>query len=73
MLKDFIDFIGVTLIWLTQSHASSKDFIDSRDFIDSEFWCNTFYGAIKDIIELDCYGHFKFLMFKCDWFEGEED
>ena len=37
------------------------------------FRCNTYYGAINDIIDLDYYGHLKFLMFKCDWFEGEED
>ena len=67
MFKDFIDFIGVTLISLTQTHASSKN------FIDSDIWCNTYYGAINDIIELDYYGHFNLLMFKCDWFEGEED
>jgi len=42
------------------------------DFIDSEFWSNTYYGEFKDIIDLDYYGHFKFLMFKCDWFEGED-
>lgn len=33
----------------------------------------TYYGTIKDIIELDYYGHAKYVLFKCDWFVAEED
>lgn len=33
----------------------------------------TYYGAIKDIIELDYYGHFKYVLFRCDWFVTEKD
>jgi len=57
---------GVTLVSLTPSYASSKDENPRIEPV-------TYYGAIKDIIELDYYGHFKFVMFKCDWFEGGED
>ncbi|KAI5435930.1 hypothetical protein KIW84_022381 [Lathyrus oleraceus] len=33
----------------------------------------TYYGAIGDIIELDYYSQFSFVLFKCDCFEVEED
>jgi len=33
----------------------------------------TYYGVIKDIFELDYYDNFKFVMFKYDWIEVEED
>ena len=33
----------------------------------------TYYGVLKDIIELDYYGHSKFVLFKCDWFESKQD
>ena len=51
---------------MSQTHASSKDGNPNIEPI-------TYYGAINDIIELDYYGHFKFVMFTYDWFEGEED
>lgn len=35
--------------------------------------CVTYYGAIKDIIELDYYDHEKYVLFKCDWFVAEKD
>jgi len=57
---------GVTLVSLTPSYASSKDENPRIEPV-------TYYGAINDIIELDYYGHFKFVMFRCDWFEGGED
>ena len=55
-----------TLVSITTSSASSKDENPRIEPI-------TYYGAIKDIIELDYYGSFKFVMCDCDWFEGEED
>jgi len=57
---------GVTLVSLTPSYASSKDENSRIEHV-------TYYGAIKDIIELHYYGHLKFVMFRCDWFEGGED
>ena len=57
---------SVTLVSFTSSFASSKD-------DNSKIEPVTYYGAIKDIFELDYYGNFKFVMFKCDWFEVEED
>ncbi|KAJ1390448.1 Transposase-associated domain [Sesbania bispinosa] len=57
---------GVTLVSLTPSFASSKDENPKIEPIP-------YYGAIIDIIELDYYGHFNFVLFRCDWFEVEED
>lgn len=57
---------GVTLVSLTSSFASSKD--DNPKIVPM-----TYYGVINDIFELDYYGNFKFVMFKCDWFEAKED
>jgi hypothetical protein len=57
---------GVTLVSLTPSFASSKDENSQTEAI-------TYYGLISDIIELDYYGHFKFVLFKCDWYEVEEE
>lgn len=56
---------GVTLVSLTASFASSRDENPKTEPI-------TYYGAINDIIELDYYGHFKFVLFRCDWFEVED-
>ncbi|XP_019255451.1 PREDICTED: uncharacterized protein LOC109234065 [Nicotiana attenuata] len=56
---------GVTLGALTTSFASSKD----KNPVDANL---TYYGRIIDIVELD-YGHFKVLLFKCDWYEVEHD
>jgi len=33
----------------------------------------TYYGVLKDIIQLDYYGHSEFVLFKCDWFESKQD
>lgn len=57
---------GVTLVSLTPSFASSKDENPKIEAV-------TYYGAIGDIIELDYYSQFSFVLFKCDWFEVEED
>jgi len=56
---------GVTLVSLTESFASSKDKNPRTEPVN-------FYGAINDIIELNYYGHFKFVLFRCDWYEVEE-
>ena len=37
------------------------------------FRCNTYYRAINDIIDLDCYADLRFFMLTCHWFEGEQD
>lgn len=57
---------GVTLVSLTSSFSSSKDENPKTAAI-------TYYGAVRDIIELDYYGHFNFVLFKCDWFGVEKD
>ncbi|XP_016462588.2 uncharacterized protein LOC107785733 [Nicotiana tabacum] len=57
---------GVTLDVLMTSFASSKD----KTPVDANL---TYYGRIIDIVELDYYGHFKVVLFKCDWYEVEED
>ena len=54
------------MVSLTPSYGSSKD-------ENSRIEPITYYGAINDIIELDYYGHSKFVMFRCEWFEGVED
>ena len=33
----------------------------------------TYYGVLKDIMQLDYYGHYEFVLFKCDWFESKQD
>jgi len=57
---------GVTLVASTTSFASSKD----KNPIAADL---TYYGRIVDIVELDYYGHFKVVLFKCDWYEVEND
>ena len=57
---------GVTLVALTTSFASSKD----KNPVDANL---TYYGRIIDIIELDYYGHFKVVLFRCDWYDAGED
>lgn len=32
-----------------------------------------YHGVLKDIIELDYFGHSKFVLFKCDWFQSKRD
>lgn len=51
---------GVIVIMKTLSFASAKD---NNPVIGDVTYC----GALKDIIELDYYGHFKVVLFKCDW------
>ncbi|KAH0709469.1 hypothetical protein KY284_010896 [Solanum tuberosum] len=57
---------GITLVASTTSFASSKD----KNLIAADL---TYYGRIVDIVELDYYGHFKVVLFKCDWYEVEND
>nr|XP_009784483.1 PREDICTED: uncharacterized protein LOC104232894 isoform X2 [Nicotiana sylvestris] len=57
---------GVTLVAQTTSFASSKD----KNPVEANL---TYYGRIVDIVELDYYGHFRVVLFKCDWYEVEED
>ncbi|XP_070010337.1 uncharacterized protein [Nicotiana sylvestris] len=57
---------GVILVSLTTSFASSKD----KNPIDENL---TYYGRIVDIVELGYYGHFRVVLFKCNWYEIEED
>ena len=33
----------------------------------SEVGGTNYYGKLRDIIELNYYGHFKIVLFKCDW------
>uniref|UniRef100_A0A803LSF2 Transposase-associated domain-containing protein n=1 Tax=Chenopodium quinoa TaxID=63459 RepID=A0A803LSF2_CHEQI len=32
-----------------------------------------YYGVVEDIIELDYFGHFKVALFRCNWFQVEQD
>ncbi|XP_058742043.1 uncharacterized protein LOC131614487 [Vicia villosa] len=57
---------GVTLEAVTQILRNAKDENPKKIRV-------TYYGAIKDIIELDYYGHEKYVLFKCDWFVDEKD
>lgn len=57
---------GVTLVCETPSFASAKDNNPMTKAV-------TYFGAINDIIELDYYACFKFVLFNCDWFEVEEE
>lgn len=51
---------GVVISAKTSSFASARD----KNPIVGDV---TYYGALKDIIEVDYYGHFKVVLFKCDW------
>lgn len=57
---------GVTLVSVTQSFATTKDKNPTTNSIN-------YYGSIIEIIEVDYYGHFKSVLFRCDWFEVEDD
>ncbi|XP_070003906.1 uncharacterized protein [Nicotiana sylvestris] len=57
---------GVTLSAITDSFASSRD----QNSIDGEV---IYYGAIQDIIEIDYWGCFRVVLFRCDWFHNEID
>ncbi|KAH0682771.1 hypothetical protein KY285_020282 [Solanum tuberosum] len=57
---------GVTLSATTDSFASARD----QNPIDGEV---VYYGVIQDIIEIDYWGCFSVVLFKCDWFRNEVD
>ncbi|XP_020964472.1 uncharacterized protein LOC110265673 [Arachis ipaensis] len=57
---------GVTLVALTTSFASAKDLNPIRAKV-------SYYGRINNIIELDYFGNFKVVLFRCDWYETQED
>ena len=50
---------GTTLSATTGSFASTMD----QNPIDGEVF---YYGAIQDIIEIDYWGHFNVVLFRCD-------
>ncbi|XP_016199365.1 uncharacterized protein LOC107640353 [Arachis ipaensis] len=57
---------GVTLVALTTSFASAKDPNPIRAKV-------SYYGRINYIIELDYFDNFKVVLFRCDWYETQED
>lgn len=57
---------GVSLAATTDSFASARD----QNPIDGEV---IYYGAIQDIIELDYYGCFSVVLFRCAWYHNEKD
>ncbi len=57
---------GVTLAAITESFASTKD---ENPITQSVIY----YGLITEIVEVDYYGRLKFVLFRCDWFEAEEE
>ncbi|XP_019253852.1 PREDICTED: uncharacterized protein LOC109232540 [Nicotiana attenuata] len=57
---------GVTLSATTDSFASARD----QNLIYGKV---TYYGAIQDIIEIDYWGCFSVVLFRCDWFHNEID
>ncbi|XP_075108925.1 uncharacterized protein LOC142180757 [Nicotiana tabacum] len=57
---------GVTLSATTDSFASSRD----QNPIDGEV---IYYRAIQDIIEINYWGYFSVVLFRCDWFRNEID
>ncbi|XP_057744996.1 uncharacterized protein LOC130962854 [Arachis stenosperma] len=57
---------GVTLEALTPSFASVKD----KNPIEAKV---SYYGRIVDTFELDYYGQFKVVLFKCEWYTVAKD
>ncbi|WMV30216.1 hypothetical protein MTR67_023601 [Solanum verrucosum] len=57
---------GVTLSATTDSFASARD----QNPVDGMV---IYYGIIQDIIEIDNWGCFSVVLFKCDWFHNEVD
>ncbi|KAH0642276.1 hypothetical protein KY290_033875 [Solanum tuberosum] len=57
---------GVTLSATTDSFASTRD----QNPVDGMV---IYYGIIQDIIEIDYWGCFSVVLFKCDWFHNEVD
>lgn len=57
---------GVTLTALTPSFSSSKD----KNPITGNV---NYYGAIEEIIEVNYFGKFSVVLFRCVWFHEEKD
>ena len=57
---------GVFLTALTTSFASSKD---QNPLVGDV----NYYGAIEDILEVDYWGGFSVVFFKCCWYQEERD
>ncbi|KAL4385879.1 hypothetical protein GQ457_09G021950 [Hibiscus cannabinus] len=51
---------GVVVTSMTWSYASARD----KQPVEGEV---NYYGALKDIVELNYSGRFKVVLFKCDW------
>ncbi|XP_049406147.1 uncharacterized protein LOC125869748 [Solanum stenotomum] len=57
---------GVTLSATTNSFSSSRD----QNPIDGNV---VYYGVIQDIIDIDYYGCFSVVLFRCDWCQHKVD
>lgn len=57
---------GVTLVSLAECYSSIKD----KNPIKGNM---NFHGNIIEIIEVDYYAKFKFVLFHCEWYTIEED
>ncbi|KAK1361459.1 hypothetical protein POM88_045933 [Heracleum sosnowskyi] len=57
---------GVILTALTTSFASSKDKNPTVGDV-------TYYGAIEEIIEVDYWGAFTVVLFRCCWYQKDKD
>uniref|UniRef100_A0A803MRX5 DUF4216 domain-containing protein n=2 Tax=Chenopodium quinoa TaxID=63459 RepID=A0A803MRX5_CHEQI len=57
---------GVTVTSSMSSFTSSRDQIPVVGDVK-------YYGVVEDIIELDYFGHFKVVLFRCKWFQVEQD
>ncbi|XP_038716536.1 uncharacterized protein LOC120009878 [Tripterygium wilfordii] len=57
---------GVCVTASTPSFASNKD----QNPIVADI---TYYGVVKEIIEIDYYGYQSFVLFECDWFYWKND
>ncbi|KAH0781461.1 hypothetical protein KY290_001059 [Solanum tuberosum] len=79
--KNIVDSILGTLLDIsgkTMDHAKGqydlKDMGIRKNFHPKDTEDSlTYYGRMVDIVELDYYGHFKVVLFKCDWYEVEND
>ncbi|XP_021758767.1 uncharacterized protein LOC110723717 [Chenopodium quinoa] len=57
---------GVSVTSSMSSFASSRD----QNPVVGDV---KYYGVVEDIIELDYFGHFKVVLFRCKWFQVEQD
>ena len=57
---------GVTLTALTSSFASAKDKSPIQDTV-------AYYGRLFEIVELDYFGRFKVVLFRCEWYDAGRD